>query len=84
MPNYPHLNNAPIAEAVVEVRVRLSRPVPLASFETFKLRLKDQFPKAQNIQFVASHLHFDGEDQVKNDVSSTLFGVRLDVQKESG
>ena len=78
MPNYPHLNNAPIAEAVVEVRVRLSRPVPLASFETFKLRLKDQFPKAQNIQFVASHLHFDGEDQVKNDVSSTLFGVRLD------
>lgn len=78
MPNYPHLNNAPIAEAVVEIRVRMSRPIPEASFEAFKERLKGRFPKSQSIRFVASHLQFDAKDQVKNDVSSTLFGVRLD------
>ena len=77
-PNYPHLNNAPIAEAVIELRVRMSRPIPDASFEVFRVRLKDRFPRAQSIRFVASHLQFDDENQVKNDVSSTLFGVRLD------
>lgn len=79
MPNYPHLSKAPIAEAVVEVRVRMSRPVPPASFEVFRSRLKDRFPKSQNIHFVASHLRFDSDEQVKNDVSTTLLGVRLDA-----
>lgn len=78
MPNYPHLSKAPIAEAVVEVRVRMSRPVLLASFEAFRSRLKDNFPESQNIHFVASHLQFDSEEQIKNDVSTTLLGVRLD------
>lgn len=78
MPNHPHLTKAPIAEAVVEVRVRMSSPVLAAGFATFRDRLKDQFPKSQNIRFLASHLQFDSEDEVKNDFSNTLFGVRLD------
>jgi uncharacterized protein (TIGR04255 family) len=78
MSNYPHLNNAPIAEAVVEIRVRMPRPIPPENFERFKDRLKDRFPRSQSIRFVASRLHFDGGDQVKNDVSNTLLGVRLD------
>lgn len=78
MPNYPHLSNAPIAEAVVEVRVRMSSPTLPVAFATFRDLLKDQFPKSQNIRFLASHLHFEGEDQVTNDFSNTLFGVRLD------
>jgi uncharacterized protein (TIGR04255 family) len=78
MQTYPHLNNAPVAEAVVEIRVRLSRPVVQADFDAFRNRLKDQFPKAQNIRFVASHLRFDGDVEVKNDVSTSLIGVRLD------
>lgn len=78
MPTYPHLTKAPIAEAVVEIRVRMSRPVPPESFATFRDRLKDQFPKSQNIRFLSAHLQFDGEVPVKNDVSDSLFGVRLD------
>lgn len=78
MTNFPHLSNAPIAEAVVEVRVRMARPVPPASFAIFRDRLKDQFPKSQNIRFLASHLRFDSEEQVTTDVSNSLFGVRLD------
>jgi uncharacterized protein (TIGR04255 family) len=75
---HPHLTKAPVVEAVVEVRVRLSRPVVQADFDAFRSRLKDQFPKAQNIRFVASHLQFDSDDEVKNDVSTGLIGVRLD------
>jgi uncharacterized protein (TIGR04255 family) len=78
MQNFPLLTKAPIAEAVIEIRVRMSRPVQPDCFVAFRDRLKDQFPKAQNIRFLASHLQFDGEEQVKNDVSNSLFGVRLD------
>lgn len=78
MQTYPHLTNAPIAEAVIEIRVRLSRPVGQDDFDAFKNRLIDQFPKAQSIRYVASHLHFDGDEQIKNDTSTSLIGVRLD------
>jgi hypothetical protein len=32
MQSYPHLTKAPVAEAVIEIRVRLSRPVVQADF----------------------------------------------------
>jgi len=76
--SYPHLPNAPVAEAVVEIRVRLSRPVVEADFNAFRDRLKDQFPTAQNIRFVASHMQFGSDEELKNDVSTGLIGVRLD------
>ena len=78
MKTFPHLTNAPIAEAVVEIRVRLSRPVVQEDFDAFKNRLRDQFPKAQSIRYVASHLQFDGDEQVKSDTSTSLIGVRVD------
>lgn len=78
MLNHPRLTNAPIAEAVIEIRVRMFRPVVSDCFAAFKDRLKGRFPKSQDIRFLASHLQIDGENQVKNDVSNTLFGVRLD------
>ena len=76
--SFPHLTKAPVAEAVVEVRVRLSRPVVQADFDAFRDRLSDRFPKSQIIRFVASHLQFDSDEEVKNDVSTGLVGVRLD------
>jgi uncharacterized protein (TIGR04255 family) len=75
---YPHLTKAPVAEAVVEIRVRLSRPVVEADFNAFRDRLKDQFPKAQSIRYVASHMQFESDEELKNDVSTGLIGVRLD------
>jgi len=78
MQSYPHLTNAPVAEALVEIRVRLSRPIVQADFDAFRNRLKDQFPKAQSIRFVASHMQFGSDEEVKNDVSTSLIGVRLD------
>jgi len=79
--SYPHLTRAPVAEAVVEIRVRLSRPVVQADFNAFRDRLKDKFPKAQDIRYVASHLQFGSDEELKNDVSTGLIGVRLDDQE---
>jgi len=76
--SYPHLTKAPVAEAVVEIRVRLSRPVVQADFDAFKDRLKDQFPKAQTIRYVAAHMQFGSAEELKNDFSTGLIGVRLD------
>lgn len=81
MQPYPHLTNAPVAEAVIEIRVRLSRPVVQADFDAFSNRLKDQFPKTQSIRFVAAHLQFGSNEELKNDVSTGLIGVRLDDQE---
>jgi uncharacterized protein (TIGR04255 family) len=78
MKPYPHLNKAPVAEAVVEIRVRLSRPVVQADFNGFGDRLKDQFPKTQNIRYVAAQMQFGSDEELKNDVSTGLIGVRLD------
>ncbi|MDP1647209.1 MAG: TIGR04255 family protein [Rubrivivax sp.] len=75
------MTNAPVAEAVIEIRVRLSRPVVESDFDAFRDRLKDQFPKAQSIRFVASHMQFGSDEEVKNDVSTGLIGVRLDDQE---
>ncbi|MCM0608374.1 MAG: TIGR04255 family protein [Ideonella sp. WA131b] len=81
MQSYPHLTKAPVAEAVIEIRVRLSRPVVQADFNAFRDRLKDQFPKDQNIRYVASHMQFGSDEELKNDVSTGLIGVRLDDQE---
>jgi uncharacterized protein (TIGR04255 family) len=52
-----------------------------ADFNAFRDRLKDKFPKAQDIRYVASHLQFGSDEELKNDVSTGLIGVRLDDQE---
>lgn len=78
MVTYPELKNAPIAEAVVEIRVRMAGPVASERYSTFTERMKAKYPKSKNIRFLTAHLHFDGEDEVTNDLANTLVGVRLD------
>lgn len=80
MANHPHLNNAPIAEAVVEIRVRRSGPVDEESYAAFTSRLKASLPKSQNIRFLMARLHFENENEIKNDLENSRVGVRLDSE----
>jgi uncharacterized protein (TIGR04255 family) len=80
MVEYPNLSKAPVAEAVIEVRVRMAGPVADGSYLAFRDRLKGKLPKAQNIRFVMAHLHFDSAEAVKNDLAHSLIGVRLDSE----
>lgn len=80
MDTYPELKNAPIAEAVVEIRVRMTGPVANERYSTFTERLKAEYPNSKNIRFVTARLHFDSDDEVKNDLANALVGVRLDSE----
>ena len=80
MATYPPLSKAPIAEAVIEIRVRMAGPVRNESYSSFGDLLRVKFPKSQNIRFVTAHLSFESEEEVKNDLANALVGVRLDSE----
>lgn len=80
MVTYPKLSKAPIAEAVVEIRVRMAGPVANESYSVFSNRLKQSYPRSQNIRFLTAHLHFESDDEVKNEFGNALVGVRLDSE----
>jgi uncharacterized protein (TIGR04255 family) len=80
MDKYPELKNAPIAEAVIEIRVRMTGQVVNERYSSFAERLKVKYPNSKNIRFVTARLNFDSEDAVKNDLANALVGVRLDSE----
>ena len=80
MTKYLRLSKAPIAEAVVEIRVRRSSPVDNKSYTAFADLMKAKFPKSQSIRFLTARLHFENENDLKNELADTLVGVRLDSE----
>ena len=56
----------------------MAHPVEVDHFNAFRDRLKNQYPKAQQIRYFASHLQFEADAPLKNDVSHSIVGVRLD------
>ena len=82
MAAYPYLRNAPVVEAIIEIRARMPSPASAANFDDFRGRLKSKYPKAQQIRFVSSQLQFEGEAGMRNDVSHSIVGVRLDDADE--
>ena len=78
MAAYPHLSRAPVVEAVVDLRARMLRPAAPVGFAEFRDRLQGQYPRAKDIRFLEAHLNVDGLENVQQNVSNTLFGVRLE------
>ena len=78
MSNYPHLRNAPVAEAVIEIRARLHKPAGASEFTAFHEQLKDVYPKARHIRYIAAELKVDADPAAMNEVTNSIVGVRLD------
>ena len=78
MPNYASLSKAPVVEAIIEIKARMARPTGTDVYAAFQDRWKEKYPTAQQIRFVATHLHFNADAAVTNDVSHSVVGVRLD------
>ncbi len=78
MPNYPHLNKAPVVEAVIELRTRLARPVGPAVFKAFRERLQPRYQKAQHIQLVKAEFGLEMDAPKGDEMSRQIVGVRLD------
>lgn len=80
MDKYQKLSNAPIAEAVVEIRVRMTGPIASERYSAFAALLKMKYPNSEQIRFVTARLHFESEGEMKNDLANALVGVRLDSE----
>lgn len=61
-----HLNNAPIAEAIIDFRVKLSSDFKIQKFEPLKEELRDRYPKSEE-----SHAFEGGIEIKKGKLSST-------------
>lgn len=77
---FPHLRNAPIFEAVVELRVS-GVPADGAErgFEELSSALAPNFPRSDPIKFVDSHFKFSVEDGGESEarIDRGVFGVQL-------
>ena len=78
MPNYPHLNNAPVVEAVIDLRTRLAKPVGPAEFKAFRERQQSKYLKAQHIQLVKADFRLETDAPKGDEMSRQVVGVRLD------
>jgi uncharacterized protein (TIGR04255 family) len=72
---YPHLSKAPIAEAVVELRIA-GQPASSEAFDGFASALKIGYPKHEKLQQAAAKFQL-GESVVRAEVPVSRFGVRL-------
>jgi uncharacterized protein (TIGR04255 family) len=72
---YPHLSKAPIAEAVVELRIA-GQPASTEAFDGFASALRSGYPKNEKLQQAAAKFQL-GESVVRAEVPVSRIGVRL-------
>lgn len=70
MSGYPHLKNAPIVEALLDIQVDLPPGINLITLETIYLSIKNQFPGKQlrNIAQVQFEQQEDGQTKISDSV----------------
>jgi len=76
-PRHPHLDNAPIAEAVIEIKAAVARPVPDEAFDTLQGKLADRYPKHDAMRLARAGLSFKGDEVSAHPPVSQRLGVRL-------
>lgn len=72
---HPHLSKAPIAEAVVELRVT-GHPAATDAIDRFAAALKSDYSKQEPLQQALGNLHL-GETMVRAEIPVSRIGVRL-------
>ena len=72
---HPHLSKAPIAEAVVELRIS-GQPASSEAFDKFVSALQGAYPKHEKLHEVEARLHL-GESVMRAEAPISRVGVRL-------
>jgi uncharacterized protein (TIGR04255 family) len=77
-----HLPNAPIQEAVIDIRANLARKIEKNDLPGIKERFKSEFPVFKEIITFGGKLAFNGNAKtpIVEDTNSALLGYRLDSQ----
>lgn len=81
-PPYPYskLSKAPIVEAVVELKVRLTGSVDLTRLGAFRQELSERFPFSRDMQVFQARLNLDPEKGPQQSFEAGTLGVRLESE----
>ncbi|MCK4728569.1 MAG: TIGR04255 family protein [Desulfobacterales bacterium] len=71
MPDYTVFPNAPITEALLDIRVKLPEKRALADLKVFQDYIKDRFPARKERKFLMSALHLAPEPSVRVSASGS-------------
>jgi uncharacterized protein (TIGR04255 family) len=75
---FPHLPNAPIFEATIELRVASASPFPDGAYGAFRERTADKYPLHSNMRFVAPRITLEDAAEVHAIVTTSVIGVRVE------
>ncbi len=78
MTSYPHLRNAPIKEALVDIQVHHKSESIVSLLETVGDRIKDEFPKKKNLRTLEIHITGGKGNQPTHEDS--FLGLRFETE----
>lgn len=77
MSDYPHLDNAPIREALIDFRVRLPADFSQETLRTLADAFNEEYPQVGPIHQLQGHIEFGDEGPVSIQKDPQLLGYRL-------
>jgi uncharacterized protein (TIGR04255 family) len=80
MTNYPKLSKAPIVEAVIEIKVRLTSATDQSYLTTFRQQLAQRFPYDRDLKFFRAFLEVDPDKGPQQALEAGTLGVRLESE----
>ncbi len=77
-----HLNNAPIREAIINIRAEVNKEVLINSIEQIKQALSQTYPSAENIERKGFEIHQSNEEFKHTTIDEGIYGIRLTSKDE--
>lgn len=77
MTDYPHLPNAPVVEALVDLRVQLPTDFDVEVLRTLHGRVAATYPRIETQRLIQGKVQFSGAGMVAKGQSRTVLGFRL-------
>lgn len=78
MSDFPHLNNAPIVEGLIDIRVRARKGLDPGGLLEIHNRLKSQYPNVKPIHQVTAYLEVKGQEASQQSLSRRESGYRIE------
>ena len=77
---FPKLSKAPIVEAVIELKVRLSGSFDLTRLAVFRKELVERFPVSRDMQVFQARVNLDPDKGPQQSIETGTLGVRLESE----
>lgn len=78
MKEFPHLDKAPIVEALIDFRVHQHKGFDAKSLESIHEKIKDRYPNKRPLRQLVAGLEFKDGGAVRQSVEQTEYGYRME------